>query len=49
MTARGGAVLQRLFPVFNRHQSVVAAALTEQERGELTRLLRKVLVHVECL
>lgn len=47
MTAGGRRVIRRVFPVFNRQESAVADALTPRERQELTRLLRKVLAHVE--
>ena len=47
MTAPGRRVIRRLFPGFNQQEAAVSAALTEREGEELTRLLRKVLAHVE--
>jgi hypothetical protein len=35
-------LIERLFPEFNRHETVVVGSLTIEERRELARLLRKV-------
>lgn len=49
LSPTGTALIRRLFPVFNRQESLVAAALTPAEGEQLTELLRKVLAHVESL
>lgn len=38
----GRETIETLFPVFNRHEARYTGSLTEEERRELSRLLRKV-------
>jgi len=42
-TRAGRRVVDRIMPVFNHHEAVVTAALTDDDRRELSRLLRTVL------
>ena len=47
LSPRGRALIKRLFPGFNRQESLVAAALDTREQAQFAALLRKVLRHVE--
>lgn len=49
LTAKGRAIIRRVFPAFNRQEAAVAAGLTEREQAQFTGLLRKVLRHVESI
>ena len=49
ITDRGLGTIRRLFPRFNKHEALVASALTSAEQLQLAGLLRKMLVHVEEL
>src|SRR5499425_3378170 len=44
---KGVAVIERLFPAFNRGEALVSASLTEQEKLQLASLLRKIIRAVE--
>ncbi len=49
LTQRGHAMIRRLFPLFNDHETLVAGSLSKTEQEQLARLLRKMLRHVESL
>ena len=40
---KGEAVIERLFPAFNAGEAEASAGLSEREKGELARLLRKII------
>jgi MarR family transcriptional regulator, organic hydroperoxide resistance regulator len=40
---KGEAVIERLFPAFNAGEAQVSTGLSEREKGELARLLRKII------
>jgi MarR family transcriptional regulator, organic hydroperoxide resistance regulator len=44
---KGLGVIERLFPEFNLGEATVSAALTQDEKGELAALLRKIIRSVE--
>jgi len=44
---KGLAVIERLFPAFNIGETLVSSGLTEREKGQLARLLRKIIRLVE--
>jgi DNA-binding MarR family transcriptional regulator len=44
---RGQAVIERLFPAFNRGEALVSASLTAKEKDQLASLLRKIIRTVE--
>jgi DNA-binding MarR family transcriptional regulator len=44
---RGQAVIERLFPAFNRGEALVSASLTAREKDQLAGLLRKIIRTVE--
>jgi len=44
---RGLDVIERLFPAFNRGETLVSASLTDREKDELASLLRKLIRTVE--
>ena len=44
---RASRVIERLFPAFNMGEAMVSASLTEQEKGQLASLLRKIIRSVE--
>ena len=44
---RGQAVIERLFPAFNRGEALVSASLTPREKDQLASLLRKIIRTVE--
>jgi DNA-binding MarR family transcriptional regulator len=44
---KGLAVIERLFPAFNRGEASVSSSLTEPEKRQLASLLRKIIRHVE--
>jgi DNA-binding MarR family transcriptional regulator len=44
---KGLAVIERLFPAFNMSETLVSSGLTEREKGQLARLLRKIIRLVE--
>jgi DNA-binding MarR family transcriptional regulator len=44
---KGVAVIERLFPAFNMGEASVSSGLTEEEKHELARLLRKIIRSVE--
>jgi MarR family transcriptional regulator, organic hydroperoxide resistance regulator len=44
---KGVAVIERLFPAFNMGEASVSSGLTEQEKHQLARLLRKIIRSVE--
>jgi MarR family transcriptional regulator, organic hydroperoxide resistance regulator len=46
---RGRNVVDQIMPAFNRHESLVTQALTEDEQDELARALRIVLRTVEAI
>jgi len=48
LTPGGRATIKRLFPRFNAGETEVVEVLTASEQATLTRLLRKVLGHVEA-
>jgi DNA-binding MarR family transcriptional regulator len=43
LTARGRALIEELFPQFNRHETLAVSSLSAAEQRELARLLRMVL------
>lgn len=47
LTPAGRTLIKRLFPQFNAHETQVVEVLSPAEQATLTRLLRKVLTHVE--
>ncbi len=47
LTSTGRALIKKLFPQFNAHETQVVDVLTASEQATLTKLLRKVLAHVE--
>jgi MarR family transcriptional regulator, organic hydroperoxide resistance regulator len=49
LTKSGKTTIERLFPRFNKHEAQATSGLTSAEQTELTRLLRKMLTHVESL
>ncbi len=49
LSARGRTMITRLFPLFNKHEALVASALSEKEQIQLARLLRKVLRNVDSV
>lgn len=46
LTRAGERLIERLFPEFNRHETLVVSALSTSEQRELARLLRLVLERV---
>ena len=44
---KGVAVIERLFPAFNMGEASVSSGLTEEEKHQLARLLRKIIRSVE--
>jgi MarR family transcriptional regulator, organic hydroperoxide resistance regulator len=44
---KGEAVIERLFPAFNAGETRVSGALTDREKNQLARLLRKIVRSVE--
>jgi DNA-binding MarR family transcriptional regulator len=48
ITAKGRALIRRLFPDFNKQESAVAEALSPREQAQFVILLRKVLAHVDA-
>jgi DNA-binding MarR family transcriptional regulator len=44
---KGAAVIERLFPAFNQAEASVSASLTEEEKGQLAALLRKIIRSAE--
>jgi MarR family transcriptional regulator, organic hydroperoxide resistance regulator len=44
---KGLGVIERLFPAFNMGEAAVSSALTEDEKGQLAALLRKIIRAVE--
>jgi DNA-binding MarR family transcriptional regulator len=44
---KGAAVIERLFPAFNQGEASVSASLTEEEKGQLAALLRKIIRSAE--
>jgi MarR family transcriptional regulator, organic hydroperoxide resistance regulator len=46
LTARGRALIEELFPVFNSHETLAVSGLTATEQRELARLLRVVLARI---
>jgi hypothetical protein len=49
LTPAGRATIKRLFPQFNEGETEAVEVLTGSEQATLTRLLRKVLGHVEAM
>ncbi len=49
LSESGRSTIRRLFPLFNKHEALVAGALTTSEQVQLAGLLRKLLGHVEQL
>jgi MarR family transcriptional regulator, organic hydroperoxide resistance regulator len=49
LTKRGLNMIRRLFPLFNRHETLVLGGLSRSEQVQLAKLLRKVLRHVDTL
>ncbi len=49
LTELGRSTIKRLFPQFNKHETLVTDALSDVQRTQLARLLRTVLGHVESL
>lgn len=47
LTPSGRALIKRLFPQFNAHETSVVDVLSPTEQATLAKLLRKVLTHVE--
>jgi DNA-binding MarR family transcriptional regulator len=46
LTAKGSRLITKLFPVFNEHEQMAVAPLTQPEQRELARLLRKITNHL---
>lgn len=46
LTRTGTALIERLFPVFNRHETLAVESLSASDQRELARLLRRVLAHI---
>jgi MarR family transcriptional regulator, organic hydroperoxide resistance regulator len=49
LTASGRHVVGDVMPAFNRHESLVTQALTEQEQDDLARSLRAILRTIEAI
>ena len=45
LTPSGQALIEEVFPIFNRHEKEFTACLTDEEMQTLTYLLRKVILH----
>jgi DNA-binding MarR family transcriptional regulator len=45
---KGEAVIERLFPAFNAGETAVSAGLSEREKADLARLLRKIVRVLEA-
>ena len=45
LTPAGQALIEEVFPIFNRHEKEFTACLTDDEAQTLTHLLRKVILH----
>lgn len=45
LTPAGIALIERVFPEFNRHEKAFVSALTDDEAETLTVLLRKIITH----
>ncbi|MGD9996901.1 MAG: MarR family winged helix-turn-helix transcriptional regulator [Ilumatobacteraceae bacterium] len=46
-TAKGRRTVDQIMPVFNRHEAIVTADLSDHDRRELARLLRAVLQRLD--
>ncbi len=46
LTRAGTALIEALFPEFNRHETLAVAALSAAEQRELAGLLRRVLAQI---
>lgn len=46
-TDDGARIVEKVMPVFNEHEALLTAGLSDDERQELARLLRTVLRHVD--
>ena len=49
LSPKGRKVVDEIMPAFNRHESLVTQALTEQEQTELAHALRTILRTVEAI
>jgi DNA-binding MarR family transcriptional regulator len=49
LTPKAHRLMEKLFPVFNRHEARTLEALTSNELTVLTRSLRKIIEHIEEL
>lgn len=48
LTPEGQALIEKVFPEFNRYEKHFVSGLTDEEAQTLTRLLRKVIAHVDA-
>jgi MarR family transcriptional regulator, organic hydroperoxide resistance regulator len=46
LTRAGTALIEEIFPIFNRHETLAVGSLSAPEQRELARLLRQVLGHI---